>query len=250
MKGKRVVLLLGAGIFLWMMPLAVQAQANDAQLQGAAQRALEGKRFQGVHVSAENGVVTLSGTVQYFADKTAAQKKVQKASGEAAITNEIEVSGVEISDAKLGEQLNTEIQHSRIGYGTTAFNAITVSVRDGAVTLGGYAYGPVDASTAYNLAANTRGVKDVINNIHVDPPSPMDNRIRRMAYRAIYGSPQLNRYALNPVKPIRIQVEGGHVMLFGTVDSQADKDVAGIRANSVSGVFSVENHLRVVSEER
>lgn len=235
--------------FLVVSVPGVQAQANDAQLQTNAQKALHGGSFHNVHISTENGTVTLSGTVEYFSDKVNAEKKVKKADHSAEIVNNIQVNGPEISDVKLGEKLNNEIQHSRVGYGTTAFNAISVEVRDGVVRLGGYAYGPVDASTAYNLAANTKGVKDVINDIHVDPPSPQDNRIRHMEYRSIYGAPQLNKYALNPVKPIRIQVENGHVTLYGAVDSEADKNVAGIRANSVPGVFSVTNHLHVSGQE-
>jgi hyperosmotically inducible periplasmic protein len=229
---------------------SLHAQANDAQLQTQAQKALHGKRFQNVHVSIQNGTATLSGTVKFFADKVDAQKKVKKADRNLQIENNIQVKGREISNEKLSEKLNETINNSRIGYGTTAFNAISAQVHgDGIVTLRGFAYGPVDASTAYNIAANMNGVKDVINKIHVDPPSPMDNRIRRMAYRAIYGAPQLNKYAINPVKPIRIQVENGHITLYGTVDSQSDKTVAGIRANTVPGVFSVKNLIQVAGKE-
>jgi osmotically-inducible protein OsmY len=250
MKSRRLTAILCVAVLLFVAAPALRAQMSDTQLQSQAQRALQGNRFRDVHVATSNGVVTLSGTVEYFSDKVNAQKKAQKADPKAMITNDIEVRWAGISDAELGEKLNMEIQRSRIGYGTTAFNAITVSIENGAVTLGGYAYGPVDASTAYNIAANTRGVKDVTNNIHVNPPSPQDNRIRRLEYRAIYGAPQLNRYAMDPVKPIRIQVDSGHVILFGTVDSQSDKDVAGIRAKGVSGVFSVENNLQVAEQER
>lgn len=250
MKSRRLTAILCVAFLLLAAAPALRAQMSDTQLQAQAQRALQGNRFRDVHVATSNGVVTLSGTVEYFSDKVNAQKKAQKTDPKATITNDIEVRSTGISDAELGEKLNMEIQRSRIGYGTTAFNAITVSIENGAVTLGGYAYGPVDASTAYNIAANTRGVKDVTNNIQVNPPSPQDNRIRRLEYRAIYGAPQLNRYAMDPVKPIRIQVDSGHVILFGTVDSQSDKDVAGIRAKGVSGVFSVENNLQVAEQER
>jgi osmotically-inducible protein OsmY len=250
MKFRFATAILGVAILLLVPVAALASQMSDAQAQAQVQRALQGNRFAGIHVSAANGTVTLSGTVEYFADKVNAQKKAQKADPKAAVTNDIEVRSTGMSDSELGERLNIEIQHSRVGYWTTPFNAITVSVHDGAVTLGGYAYGPVDASTAYNIAANTKGVKDVTNNIHVNPPSPQDNRIRRLEYRAIYGAPQLNRYAIDPVKPIRIQVDSGHVILFGTVDSQSDKDVAGIRAKSVPGVFSVENNLQVAGGER
>lgn len=231
-------------------PPVLHAQANDAQLQSKAQHALHAKRFKDIHVSAQNGTIILSGTVQYYSDKVDAQKNVKKKDKSATIENHIQVDTPEVPNAKLQEKLQNEINNSRVGYGTTAFNVISVSVQGkGVVTLGGFAYGPVDANTAYNLAANTKGVTEVHNNIHIDPPSPQDDRIRHMEYRAIYGAAQLNKYALNPVKPIRIQVENGHVTLYGTVDSQADKNVAGLKANSVPGVFSVTNNIHVSGQE-
>ena len=67
-------------------------------------------------------------------------------------------------------------------------------------------------------------------------------------FRAIYGDPALNRYAHQAVPPIHIIVKNGHVSLEGVVATQADKNIAGIRANSVPGVFSVMNDLRVEKE--
>ena len=89
-------------------------------------------------------------------------------------------------------------------------------------------------------------MKDLIDNIEVAPVSPMDDKIRLAEARAIYGFPQLNKYAIDPAKPIRITVVNGTVTLSGVVDSQADKDVANIRANGVTGVFKVVNNLAVV----
>ena len=105
-----------------------------------------------------------------------------------------------------------------------------------------------DADSAVAVAANTKGVKDVVNEIRVDPPSPMDDGIRRGVYRAVYGFTSLNRYAIDPAQPIRIAVESGRVTLYGVVESQADKDTAGIRANSVPGVFKVTNLLQVAGQ--
>jgi osmotically-inducible protein OsmY len=76
----------------------------------------------------------------------------------------------------------------------------------------------------------------------------MDWGIRVAVARAIYGYPSLNRYAIDPAKPIRISVQNGNVELYGEVDSKADKDVAYIRANSVPGVFSVKNYLQVAGQ--
>jgi osmotically-inducible protein OsmY len=98
-----------------------------------------------------------------------------------------------------------------------------------------------------SLVSNYPGVKDVVDDISVDPLSPNDDRIRLAEYRTIYGYPSLNKYAIDPGKPIRITVVNGNVTLTGVVDSQADKDTANIRANSVPGVFKVVNQLQVAN---
>jgi len=74
----------------------------------------------------------------------------------------------------------------------------------------------------------------------------LDDRLRIRLYRAIYGYPAMQKYALGVQKPIRIIVKNGHVTLEGVVDTETDKNIANIRANSVSGVFSVTNNLQVV----
>jgi hypothetical protein len=76
----------------------------------------------------------------------------------------------------------------------------------------------------------------------------MDDRIRMEVARSVYGFPSLNKYAIDPVKPIRIAVQNGNVELYGMVDSQSDKDAANIRANTVAGVFSVKNYLEVANQ--
>ena len=113
------------------------------------------------------------------------------------------------------------------------------------MTLLGTVTRPVLKSDAENVVKGIEGVEHVDNRIEVLPPSPMDDRIRIELYRAIYGFPSLERYAMPVNKPIRIIVNGGHVRLEGVVDNQADKDTAGIRAKGVSGTFSVDNNLQV-----
>ena len=74
-----------------------------------------------------------------------------------------------------------------------------MQVHEGAVTRGGRAYGPVDADSAVAIAANTKGVKDFITEIQVDPRSPMDDRIRLAVFRSVCGFPTLNKYAIGPI---------------------------------------------------
>jgi osmotically-inducible protein OsmY len=116
------------------------------------------------------------------------------------------------------------------------------------VTLGGHAHEYPDRDSAVALAATTAGVKGVVDDIEVDPVSMMDWQARMAVARAIYGYPSLNKYAIDPAKPIRISVQNGHVELYGTVDSQADKETANIRANGVPGVFSVKDYLQVANQ--
>jgi len=242
------VLVLGASAVAGHATAVSQAQADDNNLRAEIMRKLNKSQFKNVQVGVQNGVAKLTGTVDVFSQKEDADKRVHGTKGVTAVDNEIQVAGLEISDAELQERLVKAIQYDRVGYGTTPFNAISVSVHDGAVTLGGSAYGPVDADSAVAVAANTKGVKDVVNEIRVDPPSPMDDGIRRAVYRAVYGFTSLNRYAIDPAQPIRIAVQNGNVTLYGVVESQADKDTAGIRANSVPGVFKVTNRLQVAGQ--
>lgn len=241
-------------------PAYSQASSSqtDNNIRAALTNSLNNSKFKDVHVSVENGIVTLTGTVPVYDVKEQADKKAHHTKNVKAVRDEIQVAGAgDVSDQQLQQQLVKKIEYDRVGYPSessprirdvTPFNAISVHVQNGVVTLGGFAIGPVSANSAVALAKNTKGVRDVINKIHVDPLSPSDNRVRIDVYRSVYGYPSLNRYAINPAKPIRIQVENGNVTLYGVVDSQSDKDTAGIRAKSVPGVFHVTNDLQVANQ--
>ena len=119
---------------------------------------------------------------------------------------------------------------------------------DGTVTLLGEASRPTLKSDAERAVREIEGVERVDNQIKVLPVSPNDDRIRRATYRKIYGNSVLSQYQLRAVPPIHIIVKNGHVTLEGVVARQMEKQVAGMQANNVSGVFSVENNLRVESD--
>jgi hyperosmotically inducible protein len=89
------------------------------------------------------------------------------------------------------------------------------------------------------------GVTKVANNIEVLPPSNFDDQIRRAEYRAIFSQSDLGRYTMGAIPQVHIIVKNGHVTLEGQVMNQMDRNIAGVAANSVPGVFSVENNLQV-----
>jgi hyperosmotically inducible periplasmic protein len=127
----------------------------------------------------------------------------------------------------------------------TVFDNLQYQVNGDNVILAGETSQPINKSDAESAVKSIEGVGNVTNNIQVLPLSPMDDQIRLAEFRAIYSFPSLQKYAQFAVQSIHIIVDNGHVTLEGMVDSEADKDAAGLRANSVANVFSVTNNLKV-----
>jgi osmotically-inducible protein OsmY len=226
-------------------PTASTTTAQAASpTESAATARLDKKQFSNVKVSVDQGIATLTGTVDLYAFKADADKHVRKVKGVTTVRNLIQVAGPTIPDEVLWNKLMEKLEYDRVFRGN-AFNAISISVQNGAVTLGGHALSYNSRDSALALVSYYPGVKDVQDEIQVDPVSLFDNRIRIQVFRAVYGYPTLQRYAIDPGKPIRISVQNGHVELYGMVDSQADKEVAFMRANAVPGVFEVKNYLLV-----
>ncbi len=247
--GVLAIALAGLLFALPQAALAAASSAVDQQDVAAAVKSKLGKsQFKDVQVSVDaNGIATLTGTVSLYEHKADADKATHKVKGVTAVRNEIEVAGPAATDTQLQKSLAEKLAYDRVGYGNV-FDAITLNVQNGVVTLAGHAHDYPSRDSALALVSITPGVKDVIDEIGVDPVSPMDDRIRMEVARAVYGFAMLNKYAVDPAKPIRISVQSGNVALYGVVDSQADKDAAGIRANTVPGVFSVKNDLQVAGK--
>jgi hyperosmotically inducible protein len=123
------------------------------------------------------------------------------------------------------------------------FDAIGFKVEGYDLVLLGKVTRPSLKEDAGHAMKGIEGVERIDNRIEVLPASFFDDDIRRRTFRAIYGYPALQRYGLPPIKPIRIIVDHGHVTLEGIVDSNGDRNLVNLRANGVSGVFSVTNHL-------
>lgn len=127
----------------------------------------------------------------------------------------------------------------------STFDNIEFRVSGYNVELLGQVVRPTLRSDAEAAVKRIEGVEHVSNQIEVLPVSFFDDRIRRAEYRAIYGNSVLRKYSLQHPGPIHIIVKNGNVTLVGVVLNQMDRNVAGIQANSVPGVFSVTNNLQI-----
>jgi hyperosmotically inducible protein len=144
------------------------------------------------------------------------------------------------------EQIAKAIRHevlSYVYYGI--FDDISYRVANGQVELIGAVNQPFKKKDIERLVFKIPGVNGVTNGLKVLPTSIEDDRLRRQIARAIYRDPALTRYAIQPVPPIHIIVDNGHVTLTGVVNNDLEKNVAGVRASSFLSFGPVINNLVV-----
>jgi hyperosmotically inducible protein len=232
-------------VLLSMTAMAANGR-YDAQIQQAVSEKIhDAKQLQSVRSTVEDGIVTLTGTVDLYQNKLDAAKKVKKLANVSGVRNDIVVAGEIVPDGQLQQKLAKKLAYDRVGYYDNAFNYLALGVKDGVVTLQGDTVNDIAKDSAFAVVSRMPGVRDVVNDVKVLPVSQFDDSIRTRTARAIYRDSVLGRYASDPVHPIRIVVDNGHVTLYGSVDSAMDKTIAGMRASSVPGAFSVDNKLVV-----
>ena len=235
---------LAVGLLSTML-VAETATRYDNQIQTTAAQKLAAKnQFRDVKASVEDGIVTLTGTVDLYQGKLDAAKLARKIANSQGVRNLVTVAGPNVPDQQLEQKLAKKLTYVRVGYDST-FDYFALGVKDGVVTVEGQDRTGIGRDEALSDIANMPGVKDVIDKVSLEPVSFFDDGLRLRALRAIYRDPVLSKYAIDPARPIRIIVTNGHVTLYGSVDSPMDKTVAGLRANQLFGAFSVDNKLQV-----
>ncbi len=232
-------------VLLSMTALAANGRYDQQIQQAVNMKVHDSAQLRNVQSSVEDAIVTLTGTVNLYQDKLDAAKKAKKVENVAGVRNQITVAGVTVSDAQLQKTLAKKLAYDRVGYRDNAFNNLTLAVQSGTVTVGGETVNYSARDSALATVQRMPGVKDVVNEVKVLPTSIFDDQLRIRTARALYRDSVLARYATDPVDPIRIVVDNGHVTLYGTVQSQMDKNIAGLRANGVFGAFSVDNKIVV-----
>ncbi len=149
-------------------------------------------------------------------------------------------------ETKSNQNLVREVRHQLLLLPYySVFDNLLFKVGGDHVTLEGQVTRPTLKSDAEAAVKSIESVSGVTNNIEVLPLSPMDDQLRHALYRAVYGDTVLSKYGWSSMPSIHIIVKNGHVSLEGVVDSEADKNLAGLRASGVSNVFEVKNNLVV-----
>lgn len=153
--------------------------------------------------------------------------------------------------AKAQERITKEVRHRILSlpdFGT--FDNIAFKLNGYDVILYGQVVQASLKDDAEHVVKRIEGVEKVENRIEILPTSSNDDRIRRDVFNAIYRYAPLQHYGVGSNRPIRIIVNHGNVALEGVVDRESDKNMAGVQANSVPGVFSVKNNLVVPGKRR
>jgi hyperosmotically inducible protein len=161
------------------------------------------------------------------------------------------ITSAQQNEPRGGQNLVKEVRHQLVLLPYySVFDNLSYRIEGSKVILNGQVVRPSLKSDAEAAVKSVEGVSSVQNDIEVLPPAPMDDQIRRAVFRAIYSEPSLSRYAASAVPSIHIIVTGGHVTLVGVADNDTDKNLAGLRANGVPNVFSVDNQLVVSTDAR
>src|SRR5580658_7024580 len=154
------------------------ATRYDNQIQTSISQKLAAKsQFGDVKSTVEDGIVTLTGTVDLYQRKLDAAKLARKTASVQGVRNLITVAGPNVPDEQLEQKLATKLRYVRVGYDNT-FDYFALGVKDGVVTVEGQDRTGLGRDEALADIANQPGVKDVIENVSVAPVSPLDDGLR------------------------------------------------------------------------
>jgi hyperosmotically inducible protein len=187
MKKQLAAVTIALLVLLSMTAMAATGRYDEQVQQAVSHKIHDAKKLQAVNASVEDGIVTLTGTVNLYQDKLDAAKKIKKLRNVTGVRNDIVVAGSTVPDGQLEQKLAKRLAYDRVGYYDNTFNYLSVDVKDGVVTLTGDAMWAAPEESALAVVAQTPGVKDVVNDVTVLPTSLFDDSLRARTARAIYG---------------------------------------------------------------
>jgi osmotically-inducible protein OsmY len=188
-----------------------------------------------IGVTNKDGIVTLSGYVETYAARLAAERAARRVYGVKAVANEL---GVKLAEERIDPDIAKDALQA-LSNRVDVPRGITVTVRDGHITLGGRVEWNYQRVSAERAVKYLRGVKGVFNHIVVSPvvlPKDVETRI----------ADALRRHADIDARRINVSAEGARVVLSGFVRSWNERDEAERAAWTAPGVSTVDNRIAVI----
>ena len=224
------------------------ARLSDAMIRTIVEHRLMNQRVlrnDNIQILAQDGVVTLEGTVRNVAEKKRAETAALGIDDVSSVRNELFIETSDRSDQQIADDFASEVR-SFVFY--DVFDWIEGDVQNGLVTLKGWVREPWRKNDYQSLAERIVGVRGVDNLIEVLPASVYDDQLRISAARSLYGDPRFVLYASRTLSPLHIVVDDGRVILEGVVGSQLERRLAESIVRLAVMAQDVENHLRVDEE--
>jgi hyperosmotically inducible protein len=220
---------------------AAQSGAADQQLKARVEKRLSDRKVRSIKVAAHDGSVTLAGPIASVGAKQDLVADILKVDGVKEIVSELTIGKAE-SDRALGERVADQVRRSSY---FTVFDEVEIGVDNGVVTLTGFVTQPIKSEDLARRASHVEGAQDFVNHLEVLPASLGDDRLRNIIANAIYRDPAFSNYASQAVPPVHIIVRNSSVLLTGVVNSEVERRQAENIVRGISGIFGVQNSLRV-----
>jgi osmotically-inducible protein OsmY len=217
---------------------------NDLQIQKDVMDELKWEPFltsSDIGVSVKNGIVTLSGIVDSYAKKRAAERAARNVAGVKAVAEDIQV-GISPAFKKTDAEIAEAVLNALRWHSAVQEEKIKIKVEDGFVRLEGEVEWEYQRNQAQSAIENLTGVKSVVNLVTVRPKLTTTD-VRQKISSAFHRSATID------ADRVHIDLNAGKVTLTGKVRSFTEKDDAERAVWSAAGVVSVDNKLEIEEPE-